>query len=813
MPNAQQVTGKFKRDHLSVKMFGAVSDGKILTDGAMTASSAVLNSPSAPFTSTNAQAGMIIAVVGAGAAGATLLTTIASYTDSSHITLAASASSNVSGAQVMFGTNNYTAFSNALTAATGYLLVPAGVYCLSDGITIPTGVRLEGKGRKVTTICYLKASGDAVTISNGNDVAIEHLEVRCPEGPNTARGVYVYNVNRLRLDAKVWGFDVCEHLSGNDTTSYSNDLWLYAPDLRMFRTAGLKVDHAVGLHLIHGLIRTADWNPLAAMGIIFDTACSGIYVDQCDLEFCGMKIQNSMPTVNDMGKPPEWFYLHKVAADSCPTHAIHLDASLGVADGVGRVGKSFHFMDCWAAYATTDNTDGLLIEGGLSILWEGGRVRVNRRHGIHVTGGDLIRLINVYSAGNNFQNVANGSGIYIEGANTGYVNISGGVIGDYIGGDGSGHQQYGVYLANTFTSPFAIINIDFVGNHTAPIGNFAVSSYQRVLANVDAADIPAVANINRLYMNKGRLEVGDGSLYLDFMNDLANSVNLTLDSNVTIRTTRGSSILELLVGAAGAGTVQITASLLAQKLQTQNIVGANIAPEVGWDFKTVLAKITAGLRLAFLTPSANTPVKVSTLGDVLAAAIDLAAAAEVTGTLQVGNGGTGRATLSGNGVVIGAGAGAVNVTGAGTSGQVLTSNGSGIDPTFQDPSGVSGLNYKEAEASASLTLTASWQDVTGASVTADKTGIWEVTGSFDFLEGTGGDFLKGCINVNGVDIANPMAQTSGGSGQYVIQQTWFVSVSNGQVIKLRGMKAGTTGTDYIIGVQHTTWIHAKWIHS
>jgi hypothetical protein len=47
-------------------------------------------------------------------------------------------------------------------------------------------------------------------------------------------------------------------------------------------------------------------------------------------------------------------------------------------------------------------------------------------------------------------------------------------------------------------------------------------------------------------------------------------------------------------------------------------------------------------------------------------------------------GGTGVATFTDGGVLIGNGAGAVQVTTAGISGQVLTSNGAGVDPTFQD---------------------------------------------------------------------------------------------------------------------------------
>ena len=64
-------------------------------------------------------------------------------------------------------------------------------------------------------------------------------------------------------------------------------------------------------------------------------------------------------------------------------------------------------------------------------------------------------------------------------------------------------------------------------------------------------------------------------------------------------------------------------------------------------------------------------------------------AVTVTGSLALGtplppaSGGLGVATLAANGVVIGQGTSAVTVTGPGTVGQVLASNGPGIDPSFQ----------------------------------------------------------------------------------------------------------------------------------
>jgi hypothetical protein len=53
-------------------------------------------------------------------------------------------------------------------------------------------------------------------------------------------------------------------------------------------------------------------------------------------------------------------------------------------------------------------------------------------------------------------------------------------------------------------------------------------------------------------------------------------------------------------------------------------------------------------------------------------------------------GGTGVTAIAPHGVVIGNGSGALNATGAGTAGQVLTSNGASADPTFQAGGGAAG---------------------------------------------------------------------------------------------------------------------------
>jgi hypothetical protein len=69
--------------------------------------------------------------------------------------------------------------------------------------------------------------------------------------------------------------------------------------------------------------------------------------------------------------------------------------------------------------------------------------------------------------------------------------------------------------------------------------------------------------------------------------------------------------------------------------------------------------------------------------DDVDAAIAAAVATSDAAVRTVAKGGTGVATLAAHGLLIGNGTNAVAVSGAGTAGQVLTSNGASADPTFQ----------------------------------------------------------------------------------------------------------------------------------
>ena len=110
----------------------------------------------------------------------------------------------------------------------------------------------------------------------------------------------------------------------------------------------------------------------------------------------------------------------------------------------------------------------------------------------------------------------------------------------------------------------------------------------------------------------------------------------------------------------------------------------------------------------------------------------------MAGTLIVGNGGTGATTLTANSVVLGNGAGAVKVVAPGTSGNVLTSNGT----TWTSAA---------STATASLTLLATLTTTSGTtqSATGLATTYTNFVCVFDGVNNsTGGDTLQVAVSAN-----------------------------------------------------------------
>lgn len=204
--------------------------------------------------------------------------------------------------------------------------------------------------------------------------------------------------------------------------------------------------------------------------------------------------------------------------------------------------------------------------------------------------------------------------------------------------------------------------------------------------------------------------------------------------------------------------------------------------------------------------------------------------AGVTGTLLVGNGGTGQTTLAVHGLLVGNAASAINSLATGTAGQFLTSGGAGADPTwttatFPSTAGAAGTILR-SDGTNWVASSDTWPNTTAAgavlvSATADTVsatvtpilGVAGVTAGSLGLSGA----TSGVVTINTAAAAGTWSltlPTSGGASGYLLQTdgsgvtSWLnlfgasntytaPILANGGVVAAAGVTTMTDGFIYI----------------
>lgn len=223
----------------NVKEFGAVGDTQLVVDGSIISGSKLLASASGKFKSTDV--GKIVTVKGAAAASAHLNTTIAAYISATAVTLTLAASTTVSSAHVIWGTDDLWAFQAAYAAAeptAANIYAPPGGYGLSSTFSL-------SPAQSATKSCNVPGlvtdsvpgrigdGGTSSYLDETNAVSFYPLGA-FPQGKLLIDYVSRDNVQSLN-GARVGGFGlICESIAAGMRIS----------NTRRFKVADINIDHA-----------------------------------------------------------------------------------------------------------------------------------------------------------------------------------------------------------------------------------------------------------------------------------------------------------------------------------------------------------------------------------------------------------------------------------------------------------------------------------------------------------------------------------------------------------------------------------------
>lgn len=197
--------------------FGAMGDVKSVSDGAIDTgvSTTTLNSATAGFTT--ADVGKYVTVRGAGAAGAILKTTISAYVSATAVTIADAASTTVTGARTVYGTDDTTAVQAAVDRAETYGGVFDGLgrqYGITSRVSIGGSLAIAGQNATLVAVGGTWASDStgamlAITAASNfvdSQLGLTGINANCNEVAKS--GFYINEVQAKAsfIDCHTWYF-------------------------------------------------------------------------------------------------------------------------------------------------------------------------------------------------------------------------------------------------------------------------------------------------------------------------------------------------------------------------------------------------------------------------------------------------------------------------------------------------------------------------------------------------------------------------------------------------------------------------------
>ncbi|MBN3500926.1 right-handed parallel beta-helix repeat-containing protein [Burkholderia cenocepacia] len=378
-----------------------------------------------------------------------------------------------------FGVKDSTAAFNlaiaaaiALGSVTGYMIyIPPGRYRITSTLTISAStIRVVGAGVDAVTIEFSGANQDCFLISGtAFDASIENLRIigtvstsTSGAAVHTTNGVGQTRIKNIRVESMynavratngpVSGDLYLDHVGAGNILSdafYIDGIsTLYMSSVTTFRAGG------AGIRLV---------------------SAGGFYLLNCVQDICthGLLI--------NPGTGQEVFdgLVTNFEADDCTADGIVLDSS-----GGGAIfGVAFNNLR-----AGFCSGNGITIDGGATtnISMLNPIVERNLKHGIALVNGSAVKIAYGHILGNSAIetgyvgiNVTGGTGIYLHG-NTST---------DRYKGEAS-NQEYGLYIAGSFTGVLRASKNDFSNNVSGTISNNAAPGASVMFDDNEGGDTP-----------------------------------------------------------------------------------------------------------------------------------------------------------------------------------------------------------------------------------------------------------------------------------------------------------------------------------
>jgi len=343
--------------------------------------------------------------------------------------------------------------------------IPAGNYTCANNIeALPYGVNLEGESSGAVKITL---NGSGVGLDTAGFNVIRNLTLVC--------GTSVTDCVRLRGSVVTLdGFYISGggassklvHIAAFNSSVLSGIVRVKNGQWRTYLGTALYIDHAIDVHLDDLEILNSG-GATTPRAIVIDTSTSGVYAKKIVSNNSGagaLLVISSTTGSGEYNQTPKFLFFDQLIADmSSGGDAIKFDSTLG-----SNVLYA-EFMNSWAAGAgmngslgvVSASANGLGIYGGTGIRWSG-RLRSNANNGVYVNGANVAYLdITGFITGNNVANNADGHGVYIASASPG-IRVHDCTAGNVI--DTSGHQRYGVKVGAVAAAQFMLRDCQLTNN-------------------------------------------------------------------------------------------------------------------------------------------------------------------------------------------------------------------------------------------------------------------------------------------------------------------------------------------------------------